>query len=139
MMVRATRAKTTSKLREIDGMSRLMVVLFAGLEASLLTIGTAAAQGLTLPAGPDRELVSRECQACHDLSMVLAATGLTREGWNATIEEMASYGMRVAPGDRAKMLDYLSNYLGSQASPTPPQPSELALSRRAASLDQRSQ
>jgi hypothetical protein len=120
-------------------MSRLVVVLFAGVGVSLLTIGPAAPQGLTLPAGPDRDLVSRECQACHDLSMVLAATGLTREGWNATIEEMTSYGMRVAPGNRAKMLDYLSNYLGSGASPAPRQPSELAPSRRAASLDQRSQ
>jgi len=44
--------------------------------------------------------------------MVLAATGLTREGWDATIEEMISYGMRVDADDRAKMLDYLSNNLG---------------------------
>ena len=98
-------------------MSRLMVALFAGVGAALLTIGPAAPQGLTLPAGPDRDLVSRECQACHDLSMVLAAKGLTRDGWNATIDEMAEYGMRVAPGDRAKILDYLANYLGSQAPP----------------------
>jgi hypothetical protein len=98
-------------------MSRLMVALFAGVGAGLLAIGTAASQGLALPAGPDRDLVSRECQACHDLSMVLAAKGLTRDGWNATIDEMAEYGMRVAPDDRAKILDYLANYLGSQAPP----------------------
>jgi hypothetical protein len=98
-------------------MGRLMVALFAGVGAGLLALGAAAPQGLTLPAGPDRDLVSRECQACHDLSMVLAANGLTREGWNATIEEMTSYGMRVAPGDRAKILDYLANYLGSQEPP----------------------
>jgi hypothetical protein len=116
-MVRVTPAKITSKPREINGMTRFMVVLFAGVWASLLTIDTAAPQGLTLPAGPDRDLVSRECQACHDLSMVLAANGLTREGWNATIEEMNSYGMRVASGEREKILDYLSNYLGSQAPP----------------------
>jgi len=46
--------------------------------------------------------------------MVVAATGLTREGWDATIEEMISYGMRVDAQDRAKILDYLSNNLGSR-------------------------
>jgi hypothetical protein len=46
--------------------------------------------------------------------MVVAASGLTRDGWNATIEEMISYGMRVDAEDRAKILDYLSSYLGSR-------------------------
>jgi hypothetical protein len=46
--------------------------------------------------------------------MVVAATGLTREGWNATIEEMISYGMRVDREDREKILEYLSSYLGSR-------------------------
>jgi hypothetical protein len=101
---------------EITGMSRMTVLLFVVVGTVLLTAGVAAAQA-TLPAGPDRDLVSRECQACHDLSMVLAATGLTRDGWNATIEEMTSYGMRVGPDDRTKILEYLTNYLGSEGSP----------------------
>jgi hypothetical protein len=46
--------------------------------------------------------------------MVVAATGLSREGWDATIEEMISYGMRVDREDRAKILDYLSSNLGSR-------------------------
>jgi hypothetical protein len=46
--------------------------------------------------------------------MVVAASGLTRDGWNATIEEMISYGMRVDAEDPAKILDYLSTYLGSR-------------------------
>jgi hypothetical protein len=75
-------------------------------------VSVAAAQRLDLPAGPNRDIVSRACQSCHDLAMVVAATGLTREGWNATIEEMISYGMRVDAEERAKILEYLSNYLG---------------------------
>jgi hypothetical protein len=51
--------------------------------------------------------------------MVVAATGLTREGWYATIDEMISYGMSVGPEDRAKILDYLSSYLGSLSAPNP--------------------
>jgi cytochrome c5 len=89
-------------------------LLFCALSISVAMLGAAAAQLRDLPAGPNREVVSRACQACHDLSMVVAATGLTREGWNATIEEMVSYGMRVDDEDRAKILDYLSSYLGSR-------------------------
>ena len=56
------------------------------LGATVLMLGAAAAQGIELPAGPNREVVSRECQACHDLSMVVAATGLTRDGWIGVID-----------------------------------------------------
>ena len=88
--------------------------LFGVLSITVTMLSAAAAQQRDLPAGPNRDLVSRACQACHDLAMVVAATGLTREGWNATIEEMISYGMRVDAEDRAKILEYLSSYLGSR-------------------------
>jgi cytochrome c5 len=89
-------------------------LLFGALSISVAMLGAATAQRADLPAGPNRDVVSRACQACHDLSMVVAATGLGREGWNATIEEMISYGMRVDKEDREKILDYLSSYLGSR-------------------------
>jgi hypothetical protein len=51
--------------------------------------------------------------------VVVAATGLSREDWNATIDEMVtSNGMSVTAEDRAKILDYLSSYLGPSA-PSP--------------------
>lgn len=89
-------------------------LLLGALSISAAILGTAVAQPRDLPPGPNRDLVSRACQACHDLAMVVAATGLTREGWNATIDEMISYGMRVDEENRAKILDYLSNNLGSR-------------------------
>ena len=52
--------------------------------------------------------------------MVIASTGMTRDGWNGIIDEMISYGMSVSADDRAKILDYLSSYLGSSSTPTPP-------------------
>src|SRR5260370_12699034 len=87
---------------------------FGVISVSVAILGAAAAQRADLPAGPNRDVVSRACQACHDLSMVVAATGLNREGWDATIDEMISYGMRVDKEDRAKILEYLSTYLGSR-------------------------
>jgi cytochrome c5 len=87
-------------------------LLFGILGAATLMLGTAAAQQAELPAGPNREVVSRECQACHDLSMVLAAAGLNRDGWDALMDEMTSYGMNITAEERAKIVDYLANNLG---------------------------
>jgi hypothetical protein len=91
---------------------RRMTLWFGVLAVAIAVSGGVSAQQRDLPPGPNRDFVSRACQACHDLSMVIAATGLSREGWDATIEEMVSYGLRVTPEDRAKILDYLSAYLG---------------------------
>ena len=94
-------------------------LLFGVIGAAAFALGHARAQELELPAGPNRNVVSHECQACHDLGMVLAAAGMTRDGWSSTIDEMISYGMRVDPDDRAKILDYLSSALGSKSASGP--------------------
>ena len=83
-------------------------LLFGTLALTVATFGTAVAQPRDLPDGPNRDVVSRRCQECHDLSMVTAAAGLNRDGWNATIDEMVSYGFRVTPDERAQLLEYLS-------------------------------
>jgi hypothetical protein len=45
--------------------------------------------------------------------MVFGAAGMSRDGWDGIIDEMASYGMRVTPEERAKILDYLANNLAT--------------------------
>jgi hypothetical protein len=92
---------------------RRSTVLLSTLALTVATFGTAIAQQRDLPDGPNRDVVSRRCQECHDLSMVIAASGLNRDGWNATIDEMVSYGLRVTPDERAQLLEYLSTYLGT--------------------------
>jgi hypothetical protein len=90
-------------------------VLFGAI-GGVVMLGAAAAQQSDLPAGPNREVVTRKCQGCHDLSVVVEARGLTRQDWSDTIEEMVtSNGMSVTAEDRAKILDYLSTYLGPSA------------------------
>jgi hypothetical protein len=75
-------------------------------------VALCGADAAELPVGPNREIVSRECQACHDLEMVFDAAGATRDDWNGALEQMTSYGLHVSPEDRAKILDYLATYLG---------------------------
>jgi hypothetical protein len=86
--------------------------------AASLLIGIAAfaamaplrAQFATLPNGPNRELVEAVCGSCHDIEMV-AINGRSEERWRLTIDEMAGYGMRISPDDRALILRYLATYL----------------------------
>src|SRR5262245_42788284 len=78
--------------------------------AALAAIAPAGAQFATLPAGPNRELVEVVCGSCHDIEMV-AINGRSEERWRLTIDEMAGYGMRISPSDRALILRYLATYL----------------------------
>ena len=89
--------------------ARLVGGLFG---ACLFSLGAGAAE---LPAGPNKDMVARACGSCHDLDMVFDAAGQTREGWNGTIEEMAGYGLKVSPGERAQILEYLVTFLGPDA------------------------
>jgi mono/diheme cytochrome c family protein len=99
---------------EICGMSGARLV-FGVIGSGLLTFGAAVAQQAELPPGPNRDLVSEACGACHDLDGVVAAAGASRDDWNGAIDEMIGNGMHVTPEDRAKILDYLSTALGPSA------------------------
>jgi hypothetical protein len=80
--------------------------------ASLITVGMAAAQPLRdLPTGPNRDLVLRVCEGCHDIQMVLDTGGLSREDWEITLNMMGTYGMQISDGDRALILTYLATFL----------------------------
>jgi len=78
--------------------------------AALAAMVPSRAQFATLPEGPNRELVGVVCGSCHDIEMV-ARNGRSEERWRLTIDEMAGYGMRISPGDRALILRYLATYL----------------------------
>jgi hypothetical protein len=103
---------------ETRRMRKLPILLLIGIGPTFVAAATGDAQRLELPAGPDRDLVSRACQTCHDLSMVLAAAGLTRDGWDAAIEEMITFGLKVEPDERVR-LDYLSSRLGPSSASAP--------------------
>ena len=86
-------------------------VMIAVVGATLVALGTRAIAELALPDGPNRELVARTCGACHDLGTVIGAGGRSREGWDGTIDAMASFGLNMTSGERALVLEYLATYL----------------------------
>jgi mono/diheme cytochrome c family protein len=69
-----------------------------------------------LPKGPGRDLVYGHCQTCHDLQSVVDSAGIRRGAWDAVLDNMYGFGLRVTDDQRAKILDYLATYLG----PNPP-------------------
>ena len=88
--------------------ARLMIGVVG---ATLVVLGVRATAQLTLPDGPNRDLVARTCGACHDLGMVIGAGGRSREGWDGTIDDMTSYGMNITQAERRLVLEYLATYL----------------------------
>jgi hypothetical protein len=97
----------------VGGMRRVIVLGTAIGGAALSLAGAAATE---LPPGPDRDLVAKVCQSCHDLQMVFDAAGISRQEWDMSLDEMTANGMNISADDRAKILAYLSTYLG----PSPP-------------------
>jgi hypothetical protein len=44
--------------------------------------------------------------------MVFDAAGISRDEWDMSLDEMTANGMNITADDRAKILAYLSTYLG---------------------------
>jgi hypothetical protein len=115
----ASSFQANEQLQRITAVRSGTRLILGLLGAGFVALGTATAQPAELPAGPNRDVVARECGACHDLEMVVAAAGASRQAWSDTIDEMISYGARIDPQDRPRILDYLSSFLGPIA-PKPP-------------------
>jgi len=83
----------------------------------------ARADRIELPAGPNRDLVYAKCRTCHDLQYVKESAGITADNWEALIEDMGQYGLRIPAADKEKIVKYLVTYLGPNPPKSPP-PSE---------------
>ena len=64
-----------------------------------------------LPEGPGRDLVARTCGQCHSLETVLR-TRLTRQQWEARIDEMIAKGAKLSDEDADVIAAYLASYFG---------------------------
>ena len=69
--------------------------------------GPARAGGAGQTAEADgAAILQRNCQQCHELAV--ASKKLEAEDWPAVITRMMTYGARLTPADRQKLIDYLS-------------------------------
>lgn len=93
--------------------------LAAGLLALAVALPAAAFEAPEdLPEGPGREETFWLCTACHGFAIV-AAQGMTRERWDATLDWMVErHGMyEPDPEERALILDYLASTYPPKAAP----------------------
>lgn len=112
------------------------VAWFGGFMCVLLLAAGVRAAELQLPPGPNRDLVYGACRTCHDLEYLKESAGVPREAWNELINSMGQYGLRLPPGERGKILDYLATYLGPHPPPASAAPATTATKVDGASLFQ---
>lgn len=102
----------------------LLVRLAAAAFAVAAALGTASAASAAppLPPGPNRDLVAGVCGACHDPQYLSESAGLGRSDWSSVLDGMRQFGLKLAPPEREKILEYLATYLGPHppAAPAPP-------------------
>ena len=94
---------------EIDAVTSFLSTSAGNIEsttpaASRRASGTAGNQAT---GGEGRQLLERNCRQCHDLAT--ASTKLPSEDWNAVIEKMVNYGVRLSATDKQKLIDYLQS------------------------------
>jgi mono/diheme cytochrome c family protein len=100
----------------------------AAVAASAIALCTAVAgvprahAEITLPDGPGADLVYARCRTCHDLQYLVDSAGLLPAQWDAVLQSMHDYGLKLGDADRREILAYLTTYLG----PNPPPPTQTA-------------
>lgn len=63
----------------------------------------------TLPEGPNADLVTARCTACHSAGMILTQPALSRAQWQATVAKMREvYKAPVPPQEDAAIVEYLT-------------------------------
>ncbi len=72
-------------------------------------VATSATQ--ELPDGPGKELLPKLCAGCHDLTFTIS-TRETEEGWTRIVNDMRSKGADGSEEDFAKVIVYLTKYMG---------------------------
>jgi glucose/arabinose dehydrogenase len=84
---------------------------------SVLMASVAFGQPGGLPAGPEHDLVTKTCTACHDAGMI-TGQHQTAAQWSDTVKQMISNGAQVAPADFDKIVGYLVKNFGTGAPAT---------------------
>jgi hypothetical protein len=85
-----------------------------------------------LPDGPGKEVLSKLCAGCHDL-MFTVSTRETEEGWTRIVNDMRSKGADGSEEDFAKVIAYLTAYMGKAEPSEGHASTSRPLSRRQAS------
>jgi len=90
--------------------------IFVGLAAVLFAANAYAQENpVPLKAGAGRDLVEKDCGACHSLDYPrINAPFLNRQGWEAEVNKMVKvFAAPIEPGDAKIIIDYLAENYGA--------------------------
>lgn len=100
-------------------MRRVAPPLALALLLASAAVAPARAQTVSLPAGPNRDLVYGKCRTCHSLQYPKDSAGITRQQWEGVLDDMGMYGLDITDAERGRILEYLATYLGPNPPPVP--------------------
>ena len=90
------------------------------VSAAILSCGaTRAAAQPSLPAGDGAALVLAKCTPCHGFEVVTASAGISGEMWEQVLEDMQGLGLSTSEDEKARLLEYLVDFLGPDPPKTP--------------------
>ena len=87
--------------------------LRATLTALLLALSVRAQD---LPDGVGKEVVTKVCTACHELTRI-SSKRRTKEEWNETVDKMAARGAKASDEEFEAIVTYLAKYFGPDRPP----------------------
>lgn len=88
--------------------------VWAAAAALVISVGNTALSA-QLPDGPGKDVTVKVCGTCHEPGRA-AAFRLTRQGWEATVDDMKWRGAKGTDAEFAAIVDYLAtNFLGEDA------------------------
>jgi competence protein ComEA len=82
-------------------------VNYVRFSSFVLFFGLAVSAAGQLPDGPGKQEVQKLCTQCHEIERVFSLRQ-DHDGWQATVNKMASLGMRASDDDMKLIVDYLA-------------------------------
>lgn len=95
-----------------------------GADAAPKGTAKTAAAPVVLPAGAERDLVTKECSRCHALGDVTRHHE-NEAAWKKYVDDMVVRGAKLTPVEAPRVVQYLFKNFGPP--PTPPQPAVAAV------------
>lgn len=104
--------------RRAGAFSAALAAVFAIVLASAPVAVPPARADISLPQGPGVDLVYARCRTCHDLQYLVDSAGLLPAQWDAVLQSMHDYGLKLDDAERREILAYLTTRLGPNPPPT---------------------
>lgn len=103
--------------------SCLLLLLLLAYATAQTTASKSGAE--TLPDGPGKEVVQRNCLSCHNVHIITSKRG-NEDAWADIVSQMIGRGANISDDDAETVVEYMVAHYG----PSAPKPQDTAPSKR---------